>query len=67
MMILVATNIVASLSPECQPTGTPTARAKIFFHKWGTPYGYIQLTTWLKKVKALGKIWPPSEVQTCSF
>ena len=27
MMILVATNIVASRPPERQPTGTPTARA----------------------------------------
>ena len=27
MMILVATNVVASRPPERQPTGTPTARA----------------------------------------
>ena len=28
---LVATNVVASRLPERQPTGTPTARANIYF------------------------------------
>ena len=31
MMILVATNIVASRPPERRPTGTPTARANYDF------------------------------------
>ena len=30
MMILVATNVVASQPPECRLTGTPTARANKF-------------------------------------
>ena len=29
-VILVATNVDASRPPECQPTGTPRARAKSF-------------------------------------
>ena len=31
MSFKVATNVVASRPPECRPTGTPTARAKIAF------------------------------------
>ena len=31
MMLLVATNIVASQPPECQPTGTPAACVKSSF------------------------------------
>ena len=31
MTFIVATNVVASQPPEHQPTGTPHARAKIYF------------------------------------
>ena len=61
MSFIVATNVVASQPAERQPTGTPTARAKMIF-SWSLVSILNQLIVTQTHLEALGTTQGPTRI-----